>query len=147
MTRRSCQPRTPRIALADVGLFPAHLGPDSNSSWINSRGQRQYAEARRLHTEIQHALDTAPLTLQQRNELERHAAKLAGSLAHPWFPMGWGRRLIMAGIVALGLQQARTGNYEPLLFWLLLAVFSPRIMGWCDLQIGRVHRMLSNEPW
>ena len=42
MTRRSCQPRTPRIALADVGLFPAHLGPDSNSSWFNSKRQRHH---------------------------------------------------------------------------------------------------------
>ncbi|MGH7487053.1 MAG: hypothetical protein ACREMY_15830 [bacterium] len=53
-------------------------------------GEReQYAEAQRLLSEIRHELDTAPLTLQQRRELEIHAAKLSGALIHPWFPVTW----------------------------------------------------------
>jgi hypothetical protein len=104
--------------------------------------RERYAEARRVLSEIRHELDTAPLTPQQRNELELHAAKLAGALLHPWFPVAWPGRLIAAGIVLLGLQQAWTGNYEPMVFWLLLPLFSPRIMGWCFFQIGRVRRLL-----
>ena len=98
----------------------------------------QYAQAKRLLNEIRHELDTAPLTPQQRNELERNAAALAGFLLHPWFPESWGRRLVMVGIVCLGLQQAWVGNYEPLIFWLLLPLFSPRIMGECFHLFGRI---------
>jgi len=74
--------------------------------------REQHAEMQRLADEIQHELDTAPLTLQQRKELEIHAAALAGAFLYPWFPLSWGRRLIMVGIVLFGLQQAWIGNFE-----------------------------------
>jgi hypothetical protein len=101
-----------------------------------------YDEARKVLAEIQHELATAPLTPQQRNELELHAAKLAGALLHPWLPVSWSRRAIMAAIVLFGLQQAWTGNYEPLVFWLLLPFFSPRIMGECAFLLGKMRRVL-----
>ena len=104
-----------------------------------------YNEARKVLEEIQHELATAPLTLQQRNELELHAAKLAGTLLHPWFPVSWGRRLLMAAIILFGLQQAWTGNYEPLIFWLLLPFFSPRIVGECAFLLGRVRRSVGGD--
>ena len=45
----------------------------------------------------------------------------------------------MAGIVVLGIQQAIwVGNYESFVWWLLLPFFSPRIVGECAFQIGRV---------
>jgi hypothetical protein len=44
--------------------------------------REQYFEAKKLLSEIQHELDTAPLTLQQRKELELHAAKLARCFIH-----------------------------------------------------------------
>jgi hypothetical protein len=104
--------------------------------------REQYAEMQRLLSEIQHELDTALLTPQQRSELELHAAKLAGALLHPWLPVGWGRRLIMAAIVLFGVQQTWTGNYEALYFWLLLPTFSPRIVGSCAHNLGRVYGLL-----
>jgi hypothetical protein len=107
--------------------------------------REQHAESRRLLDEIKHELDTAPLTQQQRHELQRHAAALAGSLLHPWFPVAWRGRLIMAGIVLLGLQQAWTGNYEPMIFWLLLPFFSPRIMGECAFMLGKVARLFRHS--
>jgi hypothetical protein len=104
----------------------------------------QYAEAQQVLAEIQHELATAPLTLAQRKELELHAARLAGVLLRPWCPMTVRGRLIVVGIVLLGLQQAWVGNYEPLVFWLLLPFFSPRLMGECAFLIGRVGRLLRN---
>jgi hypothetical protein len=74
--------------------------------------------------------------------LELPAARLAGVLSHPWFPVSWSRRFIMAAIVIFGLQQAWTGNYEPMVFWLLLPFFSPRIMGECAHRLGRARRLL-----
>ena len=104
--------------------------------------QEQYAKAKKLLEEINYELKTQPLTEAQRKELELHAASLAGVLLHPWFPVSWSRRLIMAGIFLLGLQQAAwAGNYEPLLWWLLLPFFSPRIMGECAFFLGKVRRV------
>ena len=105
--------------------------------------REQYTEAKRLLEEINYELKTQPLTQAQRTELELHAASLAGVLLHPWFPVSWPRRLIMAGIFLLGVQQAAwVGNYEPLLWWLLLPFFSPRIMGECAFFLGKVRRVL-----
>ena len=47
----------------------------------------------------------------------------------------------MAAIVVFGLQQAWTGNYEAMVFWLLLPLFSPRIVGWCAYLLGRASRL------
>jgi hypothetical protein len=105
--------------------------------------REQYAEAQALLREIHYELDTQPLTQKQRNELELHAARLAGVLLRPWFPLDWKRRLIMAGIVLLGVQQAAwSSNYEPFLWWLLLPLFSPRIMGECAGFAGVLTRKL-----
>lgn len=104
--------------------------------------REQYPEAQRVLKEICHELDTAPLTPQQRNELELHAAKLAGALLRPWFPIAWRGRLIMAAIICIGLEQAWVGNYEPMIFWLLLPLFSPRVMGECAFLWGRIRRKL-----
>jgi hypothetical protein len=107
--------------------------------------REQHAEMQRLADEIQHELDSAPLTLQQRKELEIHAAALAGALTHPWFPLSWGRRLIMVGIVLFGLQRAWIGNFEALIFWVLLPTFSPRIMGECAFLLGKISRIFRSH--
>jgi hypothetical protein len=112
------------------------------NSTIPDAERQQYVDAQRALGVIRHKLQTAPLTLQQRSELELHAAKLAGVLLRPWLPVSRRGRLIMAGIVLLGLQQAWTGNYEPMIFWLLLPFFSPRIVGECAFLVGKVSRLL-----
>ena len=97
-----------------------------------------YAEAKRVLAGIQHQLDTQPLTAEKRKELERHAAALAGVLLHPWLPVDSVRRLIMLGVVLLGLQQAWVGNYQAMALWLLLPFFSPRIVGEVTHFCGRI---------
>ena len=62
---------------------------------------------------------------------------LSGSLLSTWLPVDWGRRLIMIAIVALGLYYAiMEENFEPLLWWLVLPIFSPRIGGMVSYFIG-----------
>jgi hypothetical protein len=100
--------------------------------------KEKYHEAKRLLEEIHYELATQPLTVEQRREHELHAASLSGALSSPWLPVSWSRRLIMAAILLLGIQQSWTGNYQPLLWWLLLPFFSPRIMGECYHFAGRV---------
>ena len=86
---------------------------------------------------VTEALKDETLSEEQRNELETHAAALSGSLLSTWLPVGWGRRLIMIAIVALGLYYAiMEENFEPLLWWLVLPIFSPRIGGMVSYFIG-----------
>ena len=100
--------------------------------------QDQYDDAKRVLNEVCYILDTQSLTEKERRKLELHKYALSGVLLHPWFPMSWSRRLIMAAIFLFGIQQSWTGNYEPLLWWLILPTFSPRIMGECAFFAGLV---------
>jgi hypothetical protein len=100
--------------------------------------RKQYFEAKEVLEEIRRELETEPLTPQQREKLELHAATLAGALLHPWLPVPWSRRLIMAAIIAFGFQQAFVGNYESLLWFVLLPFFSPRIMGEATYLLGKL---------
>jgi hypothetical protein len=102
----------------------------------------RYFEAQALFKQIKHELDTQPLTEAQRTELQNHASALAGVLASPWFPVPWSRRLIMAAIFLFGVQQALIGNYEPMLWWLLLPLFSPRLVGEAANLFGAAARLL-----
>jgi hypothetical protein len=104
--------------------------------------RQDYAEAKRVFDQIRHELNTQPLTAEQRKELELHAARLAGVLLHPWFPVFWTRRLIAAAIFLFGFQEAWIGNYKPMLWWLLLPLFSPRIVGEAAALWGRFRRVL-----
>ena len=99
--------------------------------------RKQYDEAKRVLEEINHELTTQFLTPEQRSELERHAASLAGVILSPWFPVTWTRRVIMAAIFILGVQQAWIGNYQTMFWWLFLPVFSPRIVGECAFLMGK----------
>ena len=103
--------------------------------------RQTYAEAKKLLDEIHHELQNEQLTPKQRKELELHSASLAGVLCSPWLPVAWPNRIIMAAIFLFGLQQAATGNYEPLVWWLLLPFFSPRIMGEAAFLLGRLSRL------
>jgi hypothetical protein len=94
---------------------------------MNKEEQQKLKDALAEVTEV---LEDETLSAEQREEFETHAAKISGVLSSTWLPVGWGRRLIMVGIVALGLQQAvMEANFQPFLWWLLLPFFSPRITG------------------
>ena len=94
-----------------------------------SDAEKSYAELKALLAEVQAELQRPDLTPEQRNELQVHAASLAGALSSPWLPMGWTRKLLMLAIAGVGLEQAAVGNYWALWLWALLPVFSPRIVG------------------
>ena len=87
--------------------------------------------------EITEFLKDETLTEEERQEMEKHAARLAGVILSPWIPFGWSRRLIMAGIVALALYGLTVGGQ--VLIWLaLLPFFSPRIMGEASFFLGKL---------
>jgi hypothetical protein len=88
-----------------------------------------HQEAKALLSEISTYLQDETIPAEQRKELEFHASALAGSLLRNWFPVSNGRRLIMLGIVLLGIYEMFGNNYQPLVYWLILPFFSPRIVG------------------
>ena len=100
--------------------------------------KKEREEAKQTLAEINKALEDETLSDEQREELEIHAAGLSGALLSVWLPVDWGRRLIMIGIVAFGLYEAIGGNYQALIWWLLLPFFSPRITGEVVHFTGRV---------
>jgi hypothetical protein len=110
---------------------------------MNDRKTAEEAES--VLKEINYELKTQPLTPEQRSKLERHAAALAGYLLNPWLPRDMTRRLIMAAIVLLGLQQAWVGNYQVFFWWALLPFFSPRLMGNCAYGLGRITRFFKGN--
>jgi hypothetical protein len=85
------------------------------------------AEGKEALQKILNALETQELEPEFRTELEGHAETLTAALNYTWHPntwLGWAGAL---AIIFLGLQQAWAGNYQPLVWWLLLPAFSPRI--------------------
>lgn len=98
----------------------------------------EYERAKATLDQINDTLTNQPMTEAKRHELQEHAMRLSGSLMSPWLPVDWTRRLIMFGIVALGIQQAMAGNFQPLVWWLLLPLFSPRIVGEAAYAAGRI---------
>ena len=102
--------------------------------------RQEYDDAKKLLEEIHQELATQLLTPEQRQELQLHSARLSGLLASVWFPVSWTRRLIMAAIFLFGLQQAWVGNYQAMFWWLLLPLFSPRIVGEAAFLWGRLSR-------
>lgn len=103
--------------------------------------RKTYEEAKSLLAEIQHELATQPLTSHQREELQRHAAALAGQILSPWLPVDWPRRLIIVAIILVAIQQAFVRNYEIFFWWIFLPFFSPRVMGWCAYMLGGIARV------
>jgi hypothetical protein len=90
----------------------------------------KYQEAKVLLMKTNEALKRSDLSPDEQQRLQLSAASLAGYLASPWLPVSWPRRLIMLGIVLLGLQQSVWyNNYQPFLYWLFLPFFSPRFVG------------------
>ena len=87
----------------------------------------RYFEAQEQLELIRHALANQHLSAERRTELQQYELAFSAVVARPWLPVLWSRRWLMVLIFALGLQQAWTGHYEALLWWLLLPLFSPRL--------------------
>jgi hypothetical protein len=113
---------------------------------MNKTKREIWYEAKRVSEQVHRLLATEPLTPNEREELHHHADRLWGVLLSPWLPVPWSRRLIMLGIVLLGLQQAFVGNYEALAWYILLPIFSPRIMGYAAYYYSVAQRVLGLGP-
>lgn len=107
--------------------------------------REQFEEAKRLLAEIDAELKGDALTAEQREELEIHRVKLAGTLLSPWLPFSWWRRLVMFVLLLLGTLWPLGGSPNWVLAWLLMLLFSPRIMGETAFALGRFAAGFRND--
>ena len=66
---------------------------------------------------------------QERDSLEREGKELARVVVSPWLPFDWKYRIVIIAIAAIGFWGLIQGQYFFMLVWLLLPLFSPRIVG------------------
>jgi hypothetical protein len=93
--------------------------------------KQQYEEAKTRLEEVTRILKHEKISPEERNRLEREGKELAKIVMSPWIPFSWGHRLIMIAIAAIGLWGLMEGQYLLVLLWLLLPLFSPRVVGKC----------------
>ncbi len=89
----------------------------------------QYEEAQKRLEEVTRILKTEKLSPGERERLEREGKELARAVMSPWLPFSWNYRIMMAVIAAIGFWGLAEGVYLLVLVWLLLPIFSPRIIG------------------
>ena len=91
--------------------------------------RQQYEEAKTRLEEVTRKLRYEQMSLEERTRLEREGRELARIIVSPWIPYGWGYRIVMLAIAAVGFFGLAQGNHFLALAWLLLPLFSPRMVG------------------
>jgi hypothetical protein len=91
----------------------------------------QYDEAQKRLEEVTRRLKNEKLGPDERERLEREGKDLARVIMSPWIPFTWSYRMMMVAIAAIGVWGLAEDQYLLVLVWLLLPLFSPRIMGRC----------------
>jgi hypothetical protein len=89
----------------------------------------QYDEAQRRLEEVTRILKNEKLGPEERERLEREGKELARVVMSPWIPFNWSYRMMMVAIGAIGFWGIAENQYLLVLIWLLLPLFSPRIIG------------------
>lgn len=99
--------------------------------------REQFEEAMRVSAEISAELRRNDLTAEQRAKLELHKAQLAGALLRPWLPFSWGRRVAMLVLLLLGMLWPLGGSAIWSMAWVVMLLFSPRVVGEVAFALGR----------
>jgi hypothetical protein len=93
--------------------------------------KEQFEEAKTRLQEVTRRLKYEEVSPQERERLEKEGRDLMKVIMSPWLPVSWSYRMLMILITAIGLWGFMEGNYLLMLLWLLLPLFSPRIVGKC----------------
>lgn len=89
--------------------------------------------------------DDPDLTPEQRESIDKALGTVAGDQLSDWLPGGWVRKIIMLVIFLAGLYGAWHEQYKWLYIWLILPIFSPRLMGWATYLAGSFSRVLNRK--
>jgi hypothetical protein len=91
--------------------------------------KEQYEEAKMRLEKVTGMLRHENISPQERDSLEREGKELARVVISPWLPFDWKYRIVIIAIAAIGFWGLIQGQYVFMLVWLLLPLFSPRIIG------------------
>ena len=89
--------------------------------------KNEYAELQKTLTEVNAALADKNLT-----------AALSGQLMSIWLPISDIRRAIMLVLFLVGLRAFVNNNDIYIIYWIVTALFSPRIVGEVTYYFGRL---------
>ena len=130
------------------------LSKKSNFRWErrheigDSMNSDEYKEAKKRFEAIDRSLKNDNLSPEERKNLGKLHAQLAAVLLHPLIPADWGRRIIMILVFLIGLYGIVGGNPQSIWVWILLPLFSPRIVGKIAYAIGEIlSKLLNNKGW
>jgi hypothetical protein len=93
--------------------------------------REQYEGAKKRLEEVTRRLKYESISPQEREALEKEGRGLLAVVMSPWIPVSFGYRILMLVVVGIGFWGLIEGQYLYLLAWLLLPLFSPRIIGKC----------------
>jgi hypothetical protein len=93
--------------------------------------KEQFEQAKTRLQEVTRRLKQEEMSSQERERLEREGRELMKVIMSPWLPLSWNYRMLMILIAAVGFWGFIEGQYLLMLLWLLLPLFSPRIVGKC----------------
>jgi hypothetical protein len=91
--------------------------------------REEYERAKKRLEEVTRILKYENISPPERERLEKEGRELARVVMSPWIPFDWGYRIIIIFITAVGFWGLIQGMYFLMLLWLLLPIFSPRIIG------------------
>ncbi len=91
--------------------------------------KEQYEAAKVRLEEVTMILKYEKISPEERERLEKEGKELATVVMNPWFPFDWRYRIVMIAMIAIGFWGLIQGPYLFMLVWLLLPLFSPRIVG------------------
>jgi hypothetical protein len=100
--------------------------------------REEYKETKKKFEAIDRSLKGNNLSPEERRNLERLHSQLAGILLQPLIPADWGRRIVMVLIFLIGLYGITQGSSQLVLIWILLPLFSPRMVGKIAYAIGKI---------
>jgi len=91
--------------------------------------REQYEKAKARLEEVTRVLKYENISVPERERLEKEGRELARVVMSPWIPFDWSHRIIIMVSVAVGLWGLSQDMYFLMLVWLLLPLFSPRLVG------------------
>lgn len=89
----------------------------------------QYIQIKKTSELVKNALENDNLSAEERQKLEISLAQMSGYLCSPWLPVGVGRKSIMVALLIIGFYGFLIGKPIIAVCWLLIPLFSPRLVG------------------
>lgn len=99
-------------------------------------GKKQYDEVKKVGDVVSKVLEDENLSAEDREKFETLQSQVAGYLLSPWLPVGAGRKAIMLALIVIGGYGLMIDKPLITLCWLMVPLFSPRLVGETLRMIG-----------